>query len=113
VNFGAGYSELLRLQWDVSANRDRASDSEVFTFASRPDPVAYAGEHVSKALTVSAVLLDETDLAPLEALGEWTRTVTYRQPNGYRVHANVSRISDQDSGEPGTTPVALDLVVVE
>jgi hypothetical protein len=113
LNFGEGFAELLRLQWDAQASRNRANDSEIFTFAGRPDPVQYSGEHVSKSINVSATILDEEDRPALEALGEWTRACTYRQPNGYRVHVNVNGISDGDPEEPGATPVSVDLTVVE
>jgi len=113
LNFGAGYAQLLTLQWDAQVGRDRQDDSESFTFAGRPDPVTYAGEHTKEALNVSGTILDAANAAALEALGEWRRTCTYRQPGGRRIHVKVEKVGDSLGGSPGAVGASLSLLKVE
>jgi len=113
LNFGAGYAQLLTLQWDAQVGRDREDDSETFTFAGRPDPVTYTGEHTKEVISVSATILDATNAAALEALGEWRRTCTYRQPGGRRMHIKVKKIGDKLGGTTDSFEASLDLLKVE
>jgi hypothetical protein len=113
-SFQGNFADTLRMRARLTGRSVTGRSKAVYGFAGRDKPVELSGEETSKSYAVAATLYGTSSTpAEVEAMGETTGIVLWRDYTGRRMFASISPVTVDYNTDSVLFPVSFTLTRVD